>query len=202
LAIVVLLILVVVWAAVLGPGFLRRMLERRSSDSIGEFHHRLRVLQRTAPATAVSDEAAGPELVRRLRFDDVGDPIGYSAPPAGPGGRGELALVRPAGRESAARGPRSRAQGDPFFRPAACRRRRDVLLCLVGSVLGTAALGAIPELRVALAFTAFLAVVTAAYVMVLVRLRARAEERARKLRYLPPRAEQPVTVVIRQRAAR
>jgi hypothetical protein len=50
LTIVVLLILVVVWAVVLVPGLLRRRLERRSGDSIGDFHRQLRILQRTGPA--------------------------------------------------------------------------------------------------------------------------------------------------------
>ena len=49
MTILVLLILVLVWAAVLGPSLLRRRFERRSGDSIGEFHQHLRVLRRTGP---------------------------------------------------------------------------------------------------------------------------------------------------------
>lgn len=47
----VLLILALVWAAVLGPGILRRRAERHNGDSIGAFHRQLRVLQRTGPST-------------------------------------------------------------------------------------------------------------------------------------------------------
>ncbi len=62
----VLLILGLVWAAVLVPSLLRRRSDRRSSDSIGEFHQQLRVLRRTGPAvvppafrlmTSLPDEA-------------------------------------------------------------------------------------------------------------------------------------------------
>jgi len=45
LTIVILLILVVVWAIVLGPGLVRRRARRHSVDSIGAFHRQLSVLE-------------------------------------------------------------------------------------------------------------------------------------------------------------
>ena len=74
MTIVVLLILGVVWAAVLGPSLLRRKFDRRSGDSIGEFHQQLRVLRRTGPAvvapafrlmTSLPDERAASADARR-----------------------------------------------------------------------------------------------------------------------------------------
>ena len=52
MTIVVLLILVLVWAAILSPSLIRRVLDRRSADGVGEFHQHLRVLQRTGPVVA------------------------------------------------------------------------------------------------------------------------------------------------------
>jgi len=50
LTIVILLILVVVWAVVLGPSLLRRRALRRSVDSIGAFHRQLSVLEPIGPS--------------------------------------------------------------------------------------------------------------------------------------------------------
>jgi len=50
LTIVILLILVVVWAIVLGPGLLRRRALRHSVDSIGAFHRQLSVLEPIGPS--------------------------------------------------------------------------------------------------------------------------------------------------------
>jgi hypothetical protein len=189
----VVLILVVVWAAVLGPSFLRRRFDRRSGDSISEFHHHLRVLRRTGPTlvnpafkltTSLPDESS-----RRLARN------------AAVGGTG-LILIRPD-----AAPPRGVAAGsqtqrpDRYFRPEACKRRRDVLLCMVSVIVGTGLLGAIPVLRPLLGLTAFMLVVSALYVMMLVRLGRRAAERAAKLRYLPEPTEAGPSVAIGRRAA-
>jgi hypothetical protein len=189
LTIVVLLILAVVWAAVLGPGMLKRVLERRSGDSIGMFHRQLRVLERAGPTLVapafrltVSHPESGPRHV----------------PPRA------LTLVPPdvPTRRGASRGDAGGRPGrDPYFRPGACKRRRDVLLWLVTAVLGTGVLGAIPELRILLAVTALCFVLMALYLAMLVRMRSRAVERTVKLRYLPRPVAEP-TIVVRRSAAR
>jgi hypothetical protein len=46
---VVLLILAAIWAVVLVPPYFRRRSESRPADSIGDFRHQLRVLQRSGP---------------------------------------------------------------------------------------------------------------------------------------------------------
>jgi len=183
---VVLLILVVLWAAVLGPGFLKRMLERRSGDSIGTFHRNLRVLERATPAlTRPARRLAGAQPGLALVRDPL-DPGRPARPGPGPG-----AATAPPPRHV-----------DPYLRPEACKRRRDVLLWLLCALLGTGVLGAIPELRILLAVTAVVAGVMACYLVMLARLRRRAVERSTKLRYLPVPEEFEPSFVIRRRAAR
>jgi hypothetical protein len=194
LTIVVLLILVVVWAAVLAPSLLRRRTERRSGDSIGEFHQHLRVLRRTGPvlvpaafrlSTALPEDSSE----RRARHAAVS-------------GHG-LILIRP---DATVAAPRRAASGtrrpDPYFRPEACKRRRDVLAVMVCVILGSGVLGAIPVLRPLLGLTAFAAVVAGVYVVMLVRLGSRAAERAAKLRYLPEPVEHDEPTIVIRRAAR
>ncbi len=193
--VVVLLILVVVWAAVLGPSLLRRRVERRSGDSIGEFHQHLRVLRRT-----------GPVLVRpafRLTTALPEDASADHARQAPAGGR-NLILIRP---DAVAPPPQRRAlssaqRPDPYFRPEACKRRRDVLATLACVIAGSGMLGAIPVLRPLLGLTALAFVVAALYMVMLVRLGSRATERAAKLRYLPEPVEYDEPTVVIRRAAR
>jgi len=170
LTIVILLILVVVWAIVLGPSLLRRRAERHTGDSIGAFHRQLRVL-----------EHAGPSLVH------AANRMGNAS--------GTIPAVAP--------GPHPpNVRHDPFFRPEACRRRRDVLLVLAGSVAGTGLLGLVPALRPLLVLTAVSFVALAGYVALLVHLRSLAVEREVKLRYLPQTAHPEPTFVVRRAAAR
>jgi hypothetical protein len=193
LTIVILLILVVVWAAVLAPSLLRRRFERRSGDSIGEFHQHLRVLRRTGPTLVP------PAFRLTTSLPEASTPRRTSDPVTG---RGGLILIRPD-----APAPRVTAESsstrrpDRFFRPEACKRRRDVLAWMACAIFGTGALGAVPALRPLLAVTAFALVVAALYVVMIVRLGARATERDAKLRYLPHPVEDEPTIVIR-RAAR
>jgi len=190
---VILLILVGVWAAVLGPSLLRRRFEHRSNDSIGEFHHHLRVLRRTGP-TLVTPAF---RLVTSLP-DEV--PQGRDRPAIG-SGRG-LILIRPdapAPVVSPTAIPTRRP--DRYFRPEARKRRRDVLFCMLCVIFGTGVLGAIPVLRPILGVTLFALVVATVYVVMVVRLGALAAERVAKLRYLPEPVDDEPTIVIR-RAAR
>lgn len=191
----VLLILVLVWAVVLGPSLLRRGVQRRSStDSIGAFHRQLRVLQR-----------AGPTLVDPLHRLDTSLPATHIGARARSGGRPGLIVVRPdmtiPGSANPADGSSAR-RPDPYFRPEACKRRRDVLIALLLAVVCTGLPGAIPAARPILAVTAVAAVALAGYIALLVRLRNRALEREVKLRYLPQPADRDSSIVIRRVAAR
>lgn len=189
----ILLILVGVWAAVLGPSLLRRRFDHRSSDSIGEFHHHLRVLRRTGPTLV----APAFRLVTSLP-DAL--PLGQERPVTG-SGRG-LILIRPDAQDPlmpTTAIPTRRPER--YFRPEARKRRRDVLLSLVSVIFVTGVLGAIPLLRPILGVTLFALVVATVYVVMVVRLGVRAAERVAKLRYLPEPVEEEPTIVIR-RAAR
>jgi len=190
---VVLLILGVVWAAVLVPSLLRRKSERRSGDSIGEFHQHLRVLRRTGPSVVPPAFRLMTSLPEDARRDG---PRRSSS-----SGRG-LILIRPDAnppREPRTGSPAQRS--DRYFRPEACKRRRDVLATLACVIFCSGVLGAIPVLRPVLGLTALAVVVGAVYVVMVVRLGARATERTAKLRYLPEPVEDEPTIVIR-RAAR
>jgi hypothetical protein len=169
---VVLLILAIVWAAVLGPSLLRRRAERRSTDSIGAFHRHLRVLERAGPVTV--------------------DPAHRLAQTESPRARRRPGIP---GRSGALR-------SDPYFRPGACRRRRNVLSALLTLLVFTGALGVIPSLRPALFATIAGAVLLLGYVGLLIYLRNLALEREMKLRYLPHAREPESSVVIRRVAAR
>jgi hypothetical protein len=80
---------------------------------------------------------------------------------------------------------------DPFFRPEARERRRDVLLILVSVVVSTGLVSIIPAARIVLVITGISALLLAAYVALLVRSQARATERSMKLRYMPRVQETP-----------
>jgi len=172
LTIVILLILVIVWAIVLGPILLRRRADRRSGDSIGAFHRQLRVLEPT-----------GPSLVDPANRLDL--PLGDLAA-TGAGRRPHPPDVR----------------HDPFFRADACRRRRAVLIVLVGATTATGLLGLIPVLRPILVVTIVCAVALLAYVVLLVHLRTLAVEREVKLLYLPQVRQPQPAFVVRRVAAR
>jgi hypothetical protein len=192
LTIVVLLILVVVWAAVLAPSLLRRRKARRSSDSIGEFHHHLRVLRRTGPV--VVNPAFG------LTTSIPEESSGHRRPAAVSGGR--LILIRPDAPQSSAPAGSSVQRPDRYFRPEARKRRRDVLLGMVSVIFTTGVLGSIPVLRPVLVLTAVALVAAGLYVVMVVRLGSRASERTAKLRYLPEPMDVEPTIVIRRHAAR
>jgi hypothetical protein len=191
-----------VWVAILAPGLVRRLRDRRSEVAVGEFHRHLRVLQRTGPA------AMRPAFRLQHRAADRLDTPGV----LGPDGAPTLTLVQPAatlvqrtvsdrarrgGTASAVRGTRP----DPFFAPGACKRRRDVVGTLLSVVTASGLVGAIPGLHLVLAVTAAAVVVCALYLFTLARLRRRAVERVAKLRYLPDPDEEPSFVIVR-RAAR
>ena len=192
MTIVVLLILGVVWAAVLGPSLLRRRFDRRSGDSIGEFHQQLRVLRRTGPS------AMPPAF--RLMTTQPEDSSRCVVRHSGVSSRG-LILIRPDASPSLVPGASTSQRPERFFRPEARKRRRDVLCAMACVIFGSGVLGAIPVLRPLLGVTALALVGSAIYVVMVVRLGSRATERAAKLRYLPEPVEDEPTIVIR-RAAR
>ena len=245
----VLLLIVVLWAVFLGPGLVRRLVEKRSGDSIGSFHRQLGVLRRTGPksvapvnklgtadapdalpigATGLPVVSSRPNLVI-LRSDSsavsqrgqgsfagpsrAGDPRSEVFPAGSPGsgsandeddswsGDHRGSWEAPSGRADRPE-PSDTRHTDPYFRPAACKRRRDILLFMVCLVLGTGLLGVIPAARPALVVTALSALVLGAYIALLVHFRNVVVERESKLRYLPAAAPDEPELIVRRSAAR
>jgi len=187
---VVLVVLVLVWAVVLGPSLLRRAVDRQSKDSIGSFHRQLHVLGQTGPSTVAPAHRLG------------------GTTPVGTDQSGRW-LVSVSSRPSvAAESPEALAgsspperRTDPYFRPGACKRRRDVLMILVCTLTITGLIGSIPAAHMLLAITGLVAVLLIGYVGLLVRLRNQALEREVKLRYLPRGEDFERPLVVRRAAA-
>lgn len=198
----VLLLLVVVWAAVLGPTVWRRHAEKRSVDSIGAFHRQLHVLRKTGPSLVPAAHRLGTVQPQSTVLPgSTGLPV--------IGGRSDRMVIRPdTSPVPAAAGPAvhetTERRPDPFFRPDACRRRRDVLLGLVSAVVLTGLLTVVVSEMLYLCLVSLVALVT--YVVLMVRLRMQAAEREVKLHYLPQAqpapSERESAVLVRRVAAR
>lgn len=175
MAILILVMLLIVWAVVLGPGLWRRRSASHSTDSIYAFHRALRVLQRTGDPTMLPPRRVGAAGLSVLRAD----------------GRPALLLVRPDSSPPRT-GPGGPGRRDAelsaaFFSADACKRRRDIFFGLVASVVGTGVLGAMPPLRPLLVVMVMAAMALAGYVALLVRLRTVASERRARARALAAR---------------
>ena len=167
----VLLLLAVVWSAVLAPPLLRRGAESRRADSIGDFRKQLGVLQRTGPKVIAPAH-------RRVE---------HRPAPAAPA---RAAVTRPTRPAPPMPGSRSKT----------LKRRRDVLVGLVGSTGLTLVVGVVPGMHLVLAVAGVLAALLVAYVAVLVRMRNAAAERDMKLRFLPGTAGADGAVLLRRSA--
>lgn len=190
----ILLILAIVWAVVLGPSLIRRTVERWSNDSIGAFHRQLRVLERAGPVVVDPAYRLGTSYPSRTPFRLAGRHAGVTMAGGDRHGTGVRRAEHTARR--AARRP------DPYFRAETCRRRRQVVVSLLGLLVGTGLLGAVPALRPALFVTIAGAVLLAAYMGLIVYLRTLALERESKLRYLPHPLEPEAPAAIRRVATR
>jgi hypothetical protein len=165
--IVILLVLVVLlWAAVLAPSVWRRFSERSAVGSIDHFHHQLRLLEHAAPKTVA------PAYRLHTAFPGAETP-----PTTAPvdSSRPKLVLLRPTGDATAAdvddaKGfhyervgvldrPESvclpEVEADlPALRREQGRRRCSVLLrCLLGVAISTGLIGMLPQMHVAWVFT-------------------------------------------------
>jgi hypothetical protein len=177
LAIVLLLILAALWVALLLPPHLRNRAENRPADSIGDFRHQLRVLDRIGP-TAVSP--ANSLRGARRPIPPIGLGLGRPAPTPS----GHLAAEVVAARRYAA----VRAMSpDAVRRRSSQRRRRDILFSLVGLTGLSAIIGFVPGLSVLWLVTAVVGVLLAFYVGLLLHMRNRSAERDMKVHFLPAR---------------
>jgi hypothetical protein len=156
-SLVVIAVLAVIWVIALTPMMLRKLSERRFSNSVDSFHRQLRGMRRAYPRLAAS----------------AVDPMALSmAPMADTGVRASSAW---------AGAPRSEVFARRRRPPSQSARRRRVLLVLVATMLGFLLLGMIPGLKTLwdLSLLAFAA--TAGYVAMLIHIHRRAVEREVKV---------------------
>jgi len=157
---VVIAVLAVIWVIALTPMMLRKLSERRFSNSVDSFHRQLRGMRRAYPRLAAS--AADPEMALSVaQMTDTSARASF----------GTASRVQQS--ESADRRARRPA-------PLSVRRRR-VLLVLVAAMLGFFLLGLIPALNVLwdLSLLAFAA--TACYLALLIHVHRSAVEREVKV---------------------
>ena len=180
---VVVLILAVLWAVVLGPPVVRRLMERRSVESIDSFHHSLHLLERT-----------GPKIIQPAYRLDVAPGMALAGANGAPTGNGRPNLVllkaidgqSPQGDAEAvvdeASGECYERLGAPLATLAADasrptlaerdgayrmernrRRRRDIVLGLVGAATVTGLLGIVHSLHLLWVLTVLSAIALLAY---------------------------------------
>jgi hypothetical protein len=167
LAIVVLLILAALWAALLVPPYLRSRSEQRPADSIGDFRNKLRVLERTGPASVrPANRLWGPAT-----------PI----PPYQPSRSSGLATLG----QTTRRVPTRAYGSDQHRRRAAQRRRRDIFLTLLGLTVLSGVCAMVPGLSAMWYLAGAMFVALGAYTALLVHMRNVTAEREMKLRFLP-----------------
>ena len=171
----VLLLLAVMWIGA-GIYYFRGRPESRSADSIGSFRRQLRVLERTSPMAI--------DPAHRMRDGAPGLLLAPLRPPA-------------SFRQQMGRTPPMVASQ----RRRTMKRRRDIFFGLMLGVVGSLVLGVLPGLHVMWLLAAFLTVVLAGYVALLVALRSQAVERATKVRYLPASAASPEPALLLRRSA-
>jgi hypothetical protein len=152
------------------PPHLRNRAESRAADSIGDFRHQLRVLDRIGP-TAVNP-------ANSLRGIRNSVPAFGPGRPAAPRLASEVVAAR---RTAAARA----ATPEVMRRRASQRRRRDILFSLIGLTGLSGIVGFVPGLSAVWLVTAVVGLALALYVVLLVNMRNRAAEREMKLRFLP-----------------
>ena len=165
---ILLILVVLLWAAVLAPSVWRRFGERQGAGSIDHFHHQLQLLEHAGPKsvepayrlhTAFPGEqtadvpvstvdTARPKLVLlRPTADattaDVDDRDGGHYERIGVLDRPEPACVPPGG-----------ADVRVFRRQQARRRCTTLLRCLGGVAISTAVIGIFPRMHIAWVFTA------------------------------------------------
>ncbi len=163
---ILLVFVVLLWAAVLAPSVWRRFSERSAVGSIDHFHHQLRLLEHAAPKTVAP--------AYRLHTALPGAGVAPATSPVD-SSRPKLVLLRPTGNAAAADvddgegchyqrvgvldrpEPVCLPQGGvdpPAFRREQARRRCTILLrCLLGVAISTGLMGMLPGLHVAWVFT-------------------------------------------------
>jgi hypothetical protein len=153
-------VLAIIWVVCLTPMMLRKLSERRFTNSVDSFHRQLRGLRRAYPRFAVSAADPGTAFFTPESLDD--DLETSYLPRVSM--RSDQSLSRPASRSAL----------------QAVRRRR-VLLVLGGAMGGFFVLGLIPALRVLWGLSLLAFAATASYLALLIYIHRRAMERRVKV---------------------
>lgn len=187
MSIVGLIILAIIWAVYLGWYATQSKSNRRSGDSIASFRNQLATLERRSPGSGSRDflgTAAG------------NLPLSFASPGArGRKGTAGRSLSRSPGLSPV---PGTRMGSVPTPRSASMsnlsgvrKRRRDVLVGLLGAAGATLVLGILPPLRMLLVAHLLVDGILVAYVVMLIQVRNQAAERELKVRFLPTAAPLP-----------
>lgn len=198
----VVVILVVLWAAVLGPRIVRRLRERGPQGSVDSFYHELHLLDRAAPKTVVAANRLETAYASRSIPGSSGLPSVSSMP-----GRPSLVLLPPVRSDEKSGAPSPPAPPAPPSRVptnrtlaardrAYClrqrrRRRRDVLLVLLSVVAITGLGGTTHSFRFLWDLTAVAGLALVAYVALAVRAGQAELATAGRSRPPAPRAADP-----------
>jgi hypothetical protein len=163
---ILLVLVVLLWAAVLAPSAWRRFRERQGVGSIDSFHHQLQLLEHAAPKTVA------PAYRLHTAVPVAGGADTQAVDPSRP----KLVLVRPTDDEAAADVdgsdgchyervgvldrpepvclPDTTADLSVYRRDQARRRCTTLLRCLVGVAISTGLIGMVPGLHLAWVVTA------------------------------------------------
>lgn len=156
----VIAVLAIIWVLALTPMMLRKLSERRFTNSVDSFHRQLRGMRRAYPRLVAT--AAEPETM--LSFAGFADDEDEITP------------------LPAARGPRMQSsQRSAYPGAQTAARRRRVLLVLVASTIGLFLLGIIPALRVFWGLSLLVVATTAGYLALLIHIHRRSVERKAKV---------------------
>jgi hypothetical protein len=183
LAIPVLVVLALLWAAFfLWPLLSNRTSERRV-DSIGDFTHKLGIIGKTGGHIRRRRPAPAPIPVAMPRSVPPSRPLGAAADP-----RSTMVAARHAAVAGIPRpGGMTRAQ----------RRRRDVLLVLAVGVLSSLLLAIVAGNTLFWFVQGFADVLLVGYLALLVRMKRTESDRRAKVHYLPAPAPAPALVLRR-----
>ena len=190
---ILLVFVVLLWAAVLAPSVWRRFSERSAVDSIDHFHHQLQLLEHAAPKTVA------PAYRLHTAFPDA---VAAAAPPVD-SSRPKLVLLRPTGDATAAdvddeEGchyervgvldrpepaclPELGAELPAFRRERARRRCTTLLRFLCGAAISTGLIGMLPGMHVAWVFTGLTGLAALALVGLMAYAKELEAERAGRL---------------------
>lgn len=184
MSILALIFLAIIWAVYLGWYATQSRSHRRSGDSIASFQSQLAVLERRSPGNGSRDYLGTVSGNLPLAFGRPGARSQRGVVGRSSGAAGGFAPSATAFGARTAAFSSSRAASAPKL-SGARKRRRDVLVGLLGTAGATLVLGILPPLRALWLVHLLVDGVLVAYVVMLIQIRNQAAERELKVRFLP-----------------